>query len=508
MPSQNEYNVAKQNGRVIHTKIYLLNYQLQKVDEISGIVLDGATFNIDATSDIRRTCSISLIPTDASFDIKFGGKIWLDKYVQIYIGIEDNRNNGEIVYTNMGIYLINNPSQTYSAVNNTITINGIDLMAKLTGLRDGYFGGDEQSMATDMQTPKHTNIKEAISTILKECGFEKSVVELDTIPETTNESEYVEGVEYYDPYDGSVVYPFTLNDIAVSIGGTYYQILSELANVNTNRQMYFDENGVFYYNKIPSGYNEPIRVDDDLWKDVLISYDTSVSFEDVKNVIEVFGKTLDDGSVPYGIAMETNEESPFYIEGNLGKINIVLTGGEYDNITDINGQAQERAEYELYLRCRLQDQITINCVPIYWLDVNWLVEITLPNKQGTEETHQYIIKSINTTLGVNGTQSISMMRYYPLYPEYDNNGNIVPYIEDDDDIPNPTPSTPIEPIEDIVAPTEPIENIEPIGTIKNIEIKEKPIETIDETDKAETIDEKIVSTNKKEITKSINNIEE
>lgn len=30
MPSQNEYNVAKQNGRIIHTKIYLLNYQLQK----------------------------------------------------------------------------------------------------------------------------------------------------------------------------------------------------------------------------------------------------------------------------------------------------------------------------------------------------------------------------------------------------------------------------------------------------------------------------------------------
>ena len=28
MPSQNEYNVAKQNGRIIHTKIFLLNYKL------------------------------------------------------------------------------------------------------------------------------------------------------------------------------------------------------------------------------------------------------------------------------------------------------------------------------------------------------------------------------------------------------------------------------------------------------------------------------------------------
>ena len=55
-------------------------------------------------------------------------------------------------------------------------------------------------------------------------------------------------------------------------------------------------------------------------------------------------------------------------------------------------------------------------MPIYWLDVNWLVEITLPNKQGVEETNQYIIKNINTTLGVNGTQSITMMKYYPFYP--------------------------------------------------------------------------------------------
>ena len=28
MPSQNEYNVAKHNGRIIHTKIFLLNYKL------------------------------------------------------------------------------------------------------------------------------------------------------------------------------------------------------------------------------------------------------------------------------------------------------------------------------------------------------------------------------------------------------------------------------------------------------------------------------------------------
>ena len=385
MPSQNEYNVAKQNGRIIHTKIFLLNYKLQKVDELSGVVLDGATFNIDATSDIRRTCSISLIPKDSSFDIKFGGKIWLDKYVQIYIGIEDIKNNNEVVYTNMGIYLINNPSHVYDATNNTITINGIDMMAKLTGLRNGYLEGMKY------QVKANENIKNAMQSTIELGGFTKYRIDN---PQPT---------------------PTVPNDISISIGGTVYDLLYQLGDINANYQMYFDVNGVFYYNLIPSGENEQIMVDDDIWKKTLISYDTSISFENVKNYIEVYGKTLDNGEVPYGVAYDANPDSPFYIYGNLGEIRTVLLGGEYDNIysTDL---AMQRAEYELYLRCRLQDQINITCVPIYWLDVNWLIEITLPNKQGEEETNKYIIKSINTTLGVNGTQTINMMKYYPFYP--------------------------------------------------------------------------------------------
>jgi len=147
MPTQAEYNVSKQRFRKTHTKIYLLNFNLQKVDELSGVVLDGASFTISADSDIRRTCSISLVPKNASFDITQGSKIWIDKYAQIEIGIEDINNNNEVVYTNMGIYLINNPNKVYSADNNTVTINGIDMMAKLTGLRNGYLEGLEYQLS-------------------------------------------------------------------------------------------------------------------------------------------------------------------------------------------------------------------------------------------------------------------------------------------------------------------------------------------------------------------------
>ena len=405
---QREYNVTKQRGRIIHTKINILNFNFQIVGEVSGVVLDGSSYNIDATSDIRRTCNISLIPKDSTFDVAYGGKIWMDKYVQVFVGIEDITNNNEIVYSNLGLYLINNPNQVYDAANNTITISGVDLMAKMTGMRNGYLEG------ITYQIPINSGIKQVMTSLIQdECGFTRYSI---------------------DQPSPTILTPF---EMSFGLGSTAYNILTQLRDINANYQTYFDQNGIFWFNPIPSGENEQVMVDDDIWNKVLISYKKSTDFESVKNRIEVFGKTQDDGHTPYGEAIETNPESPFYvgdlIEGTNryeNEIRIVLSGGEYDNIypladydtsvEDFNSLAQQRANYELYTRCRLQDQIELTCVPVYWLDVNWLVNITLPNKQGKEELQQYITKRISTTLGVNGTQNITLMKYYPFYPSFTN----------------------------------------------------------------------------------------
>ena len=74
----------------------------------------------------------------------------------------------------------------------------------------------------------------------------------------------------------------------------------------------------------------------------------------------------------------------------------------------------------MYQRCRLQDSVTITCVPIYWLDTNWLVSITLPNKSSTPTTELYLIKSITTDYGTSSTQTINLMKYYPYYPSIQN----------------------------------------------------------------------------------------
>ena len=570
--SQDEYNVSKQQARELHAKINLLNFNFQTVDELSGVVLPSSTYSIDSTSDIRRTCNISLIPIDSSFDIAEGNKIWLDKYIQVYIGIK-NILTSEIIYTNMGIYLVDNPTRVYDPANNTMTIKGVDLMAKMTGLRNGNLEG------IDYVIPSGYNVRKAIIAAISLAGFTKySCVEC----------------------------PYTVpNQITIESGGTVYDILKKLQEITAEQyQMYFDVDGVFHYDKVPNGVNDQVVVDDDIWNAVLIDYSISNDFDNIKNHIEVYGKTHDikyyggtatvNGSQiscsistlkklrkniklgftmpetftlgsnptlkvtgynstaftaypimndvgtthiastqfvagkyyvckmilgddyatlatsstvsnnvatlnstineydvtissitaytngmtftfktpstgcdvaynptirvnaldaleiqsptllendtsytvtvtiqsddtskmyfyfmgevnPSGVAEETNPESPFYINGTMGSVRLVLQGGDYDNIYT-SELAQIRANWELYNYCRLQDSITIDVIPLYWLDVNTLISITLPNKQGTSTTEEYLVKQISTTLDITGTQSIQLMKFYPFYP--------------------------------------------------------------------------------------------
>lgn len=463
--TQEEYNVAKQNDRELHYKLYILNHKFQRVDEIGGVLLSDS-WVIDSTSDIRRTGTITLTPDDdTSYRVQEGSKIWLDKYIQVYVGIKDIHTD-EIVYTNMGVYLIDNPNQVYSATDDTITLQLVDLMAKFTGLRNGSLDGYEYQMF------QGDNIRDIIIAILEENGFYDYVINIDD-----------------DDYKELPI------DITVDIGSTYYDMLSKINEININYQMYFDVNGVFHYEKIPSGYNEQVMIDDDMWKEVYISHSINTDYDSLKNYIIVIGSTHDidnygadatasentySMTIPsvtemytdlkigfttpdtaidepyvkigsfdsypvkdeYGVNFvplngdtyyvlrfkdtywyclgevtpryeikETNPDSPFYVYGTLGEVKIVLSGGDYENITT-EDLAKSRAEWELYTRCRLLDNITITNVPLLWADVNWVINITFPNE--TEE-RKYIIKTINTTGGVNGTQSITAMRYYPYY---------------------------------------------------------------------------------------------
>lgn len=456
-----QYKTAMQSIQNKYIKLELLNYQFQTVAEVSGVAIDG-NISIDANSDIRRTANISLVAKDSSFDVQSGGKIWLDKYIRILVGIESNL-SGQIEWSNCGLYIIDAPKYQYNATTNTLTLSLLDLMAKLTGVRNGYLKG------VPVQLNANESIREAIIDTLALGGFTAYVV--DNPP---------------DP--GKIP-----NDIELGQGATVFEVLKALRDIYPNHEMYFDVNGVFHYNKIPSGQNDPVLVTDDLWNKVVIDETVNVDFQNVKNSIEVYGREHDPAyfstntsvsgntisltiesqtayvtdaiygftlpihsaissaqlkvgslatypiknddntatNIPaiteettfcvqfkgsywrwlghlqaYGFAEDTNSTSPFNVNGTVGRIRLPLFDGEYANcITD--DLAQQRAEYELWTHTNLNNTVSMSIVPVYWLDVNILVERTLAR---TKEKSKYIIKNLNMGLSYNASGSVTMMK--------------------------------------------------------------------------------------------------
>lgn len=637
MPSQKQFDTTLQSIRNIDCKLFVLDYDYTVLDEISGKT-ESVSLSVNAESDIRRTANINIALKDDSrqtnsnaFYWQVGNPYWFDKYIQIYVAIQDVQTQ-EFVWVNEGIYMVNSPTISYDATTNSLSFEAVDLMSKMTGLRNGQLEGMTYTI------PVGSTITNALKTLLVEQGFDKYII-------------------FTPPYD------YVPQEIKIDIGGTAYDLLRELRDINANWEMFFDVDGVFHFQQIPSGKvivdpesgeeGEPTPVvDQTVWDKLNVSYDLDTNFEDVKNYVEVLGKvhepheygtviindnvlnmkltnivasylnnewiigipviategatepealaipierivirdiayasvadiTLETPIIaaneyycvklifndttcesceylgalqPRAIAFENNPESPFYVGTstqyesaygnvvdfasenedyivefppaiagsnmvlnlspwctasnfsaasigdtwrfklnieslsqyiitmsivmggsadtysirnmanerisldyaqdylliatkissttlqfnvmyypmpasvlpmsttsvlNLPKFNrqvrMVCAGDEYDNIYS-NSLAEQRARYEIYLRSRVHDSIQITSVPIYWLEVNDIIEYNLPNSD-SETADLWLVKSFNTDISTNGTQSISAIRYYPLYAD-------------------------------------------------------------------------------------------
>lgn len=260
-----DYNVLKQQYIKKYIRLELLDFQYNIVDELSGN-MTKCSINVDSNSDLRRSCDLGFVVTTSTFDIKAGSKLWLDKFCRPYVGYENMR-TGEIQWYNQGIYLVNNPQWSYNASTNEISMQALDLMSKLTGLRNGNLEGIPTKIAKD------ENVREAIIKTIELGGFTKYICE---------ECKTKDGTIVPVPYD-----------IEIDVGGTIYDILTGLRDIMPNYQIYFDINGVFHYEPIPLAYDDPVLIDDDLFSNVLISENINTDFESVKNYVEVLGHTWD-----------------------------------------------------------------------------------------------------------------------------------------------------------------------------------------------------------------------
>lgn len=486
--SEAQYRTVKQPVQNRYIRLEILDDKFNTIWSIEGATLTGS-ININAQSDIRRSASLEVVAVDPRLDTKPGNAIWMDRYIRLWVGIEDLRPQtpaDSIVWNNCGVFIIDAPNYHYDPSTNTLNISLMDMMCKLTGVRNGYLSG------TGVVYKAGESIKKAIE---------------DTLTQFTSITNY----SIADPpYPGEIP-----NDLEFGQGATVYDVLNALAEIYPDYEIFFDVNGVFVYQKIPTGVNEEVLIKDDIWDFAVLSEEINTSFQDVKNSIEVFGRThnpqyydnapivtytstttnvnsnasiklvipdvvtysvgqiygftltveqgkpitnpklginelgyyevktdsgvdlivsdngeetyyvveyVEDGSnkyfrwlghlQAYGFAEDTNPDSPFNVSdppNGIGRIHLPLFDGDYSNcITD--ELAQQRAEYELWLHTNMNNRVQLNIIPIYWLDVNILVNYTVKR---TQETHDYLIKSIQLGLGPTDQGSLEMIQFYP-----------------------------------------------------------------------------------------------
>lgn len=370
--------------------------RFKKIGEVQGNIISGS-IDIGAdisnstntnNSTIRRTCSIDMVITDSSFLVSQNSKIWMDKWFRVELGIR-NLKTDNIVWFNKGIFAVNNPAIKYNPSTNVLHIEGLDLMYTL----DGTLGG-ELGMIT--RIPAGTKISDVVK---------DTVWKLGKISQT---QIYIEQNDYELPYD-----------IEKTATDTVYSILEEIRDLYMDWEIFFDEeNGRFIYQKIKNRYvanplpnfeNDVIMFNFLEEHDLVIDYQLDYDFQNVKNKIIIWGAQLDDGIQIHHELVNDNPDSPF----NIDKLGEIIKTIEEDNIFT-NDQAEQRARYELWKHNNLCEKVTVLMLPVYFLDVNKLIEF---NKPQINLVGKYLIDNISIPFETDGTMNLSAHRVYPTIRE-------------------------------------------------------------------------------------------
>lgn len=354
-PTEYDYILLDQPTINFYLKVEVKNDDGTILDNLEGIISYGG-LSIDAESDIRRTTSVTIIPIvngitlsngvdkDTVFDLTEKSHIWIDKTAVLYCGIKDIRSE-EITWYKMGTFLFQNTSIVYDATTNQMTVNCEDLMARLDGTINGQLGQLTTKIPAYKEDPdtgeplEYYIIRDSlIQTITQLGNVDKYMV--DDLGEFKGMKQYNADWQAYreqNPLWNNVPY-----DLEFSSGCTVLQIVAELRDLYPNYESYFDEDGVFICQMVPSCYYDDIYLTDNILQKYLISENTSRDLTVIKNVNEVWGQVLEtdffseevSGTSTYTATIDGMEEE--YKNGDRVALKVPATNVANQKI-NING---------------------------------------------------------------------------------------------------------------------------------------------------------------------------
>ena len=119
------------NERTVFARVTALTQKERPIEYIEGKVT-GGSINIDGTSRVRRTCSLTLVAQDININDFYWG---VKNKFKLEIGLKNNINSKypDVCWFKQGLYVITSFSTSYGTNNYTISISGKDKMCLLNG---------------------------------------------------------------------------------------------------------------------------------------------------------------------------------------------------------------------------------------------------------------------------------------------------------------------------------------------------------------------------------------
>ena len=368
-----QFKALSQRDRTINVKLKLLDMAENEIGELSGICL-GGDLSISASNPIRTNGNIEIAIEDKTFiPSNETKKIWINKKVRVLIYINDIKEPFDY-----GVFLVDEPDISLDSGTKSLKIQLKDKMCRLDGSMDGYL---QNRTIFDAGTP----IREVVKALVQLSGETKISI-MDTTDEFGNQLTIPMKIEK----DGT---------------DTITSVLDEVRDLYMGFEYFYDENGRFIWQKIKDRKHDPVMwsFNEDNKNGFEISYNHKPNWNNIKNVIQIWGKNKDDGTqVQYLI--ENQSQGQFCID-KIGRKPFVHSD---EKIFD-NEQAKLQAEYYQFLHSHADEGLTISCVPVYGLGINNIIYV---KRDEIEVDGNYRVDDISFGLGCDSTMSITAKKLY------------------------------------------------------------------------------------------------
>ena len=137
--------------RRIHARVIALNRDEQNLENIEGVVTQGSV-NVDGSSSVRRTLSLSMVCKEFNIHEFYWG---LKTKVEVWTGIENeiDKRYPDIIWFKQGVFVLTSFNTQQGLGNYTVSLQGKDKMVLL----NGELGGTITSLSWDFGTESVTN---------------------------------------------------------------------------------------------------------------------------------------------------------------------------------------------------------------------------------------------------------------------------------------------------------------------------------------------------------------